>query len=104
MGTIRISITPRDRLLKVPKAWRRKFAEEAAELVITEGRYKEIMLRITGITLADLTGDSTAQTTQKTRRRHAVLAETEQPVEKCPPAAPPQKAGVSSVEQFMLIS
>ena len=58
----RISITPKEGLLKVPGNWRRKIAEEATEVLIQEGRYREMMARISGLTLADLTDEATDDT------------------------------------------
>lgn len=65
----RISITPKEGLLKVSPKWRRKFAEESAEVLILEGRYSEMMTRISGITLADLIGESVADSLGKDIKR-----------------------------------
>ena len=51
----RISITPQIKLLNVVPKWRRRFAEEAAEVILSEGRYKEIMFRIIGLSPTELT-------------------------------------------------
>ena len=61
----RISITPKEGLLKVPQIWRRKFAEAASEVLILEGRYKEMMAIISGLTLADLTGETPDDCSEK---------------------------------------
>jgi hypothetical protein len=71
----RISITPRKGLLTaVRPEWQRKFAEEAAEVIISEGRYSEMMTRISGITLADLSGEPNAVTQEKTTRQRKTKA------------------------------
>lgn len=49
--------------------WRKKFAEESAEVLISEGRYPEMMTRISGITLADLSGESVAGPLGKDTKR-----------------------------------
>ncbi len=54
----RISITPQKRLLEVPVKWQRRFAEEAAEVLLQEGRYTEMMSRISGLTHADFTAEA----------------------------------------------
>ena len=50
----RFSFTPGKELLTVNPKWQRRFAEEAAELMILEGRYTEIMRRISELTEVDL--------------------------------------------------
>lgn len=54
----RISITPREELLKVPKKWRRKFAEQAAEILIREGRSGEVLQQISELTTDYLSGEA----------------------------------------------
>ena len=54
----RISVTPGAQLRLVPNRWQAKFASESAEILIREGRYSEVLKSITGLTLADLTGES----------------------------------------------
>lgn len=70
----RISITPRKGLLLVKPEWQRKFAEEAAEVLMAEGRYSEMMSRISGITLADLSGEQDAVPPGKTTRQRKTKA------------------------------
>lgn len=53
----RVQISPKNAFLKIAPRWRREFAEEAVEVIMAEGRYTEIMTRITGLTLSDLTSD-----------------------------------------------
>ena len=83
----RISITPRKGLLLVKPEWQRKFAEEAAEVLISEGRYSEMMSRISGITLADLSGEQDAVPLGKTTRERkpkAALTVTLPPIVSVP--------------------
>lgn len=54
--TKRLSVTPRQGLLRVPPQLRRKFIEAACEILIEEGRMAEVLLKISGLTLEDLTG------------------------------------------------
>ena len=56
--TKRISVTPGAQLRLVPNRWQSKFASEAAEILIREGRSSEVLQSISGLTLADLTGES----------------------------------------------
>lgn len=53
----RISIRPGEGLLKVPKPWRKRFAEESAETVIREGRLGEILQKISGLSSDILAGE-----------------------------------------------
>ena len=53
----------------VKPEWQRKFAEEAAEVLMSEGRYSEMMSRISGITLADLSGEQDAVPPGKTTKQ-----------------------------------
>ena len=50
----RLSITPRDGLKKINSRWQRNFAEEAAEILIREGRTGEVLSRISGLTAQEL--------------------------------------------------
>lgn len=54
----RITITPRGQLMLISSRWQGKFAEEAAEILIREGRYGEVLQAISGLSLADLKGES----------------------------------------------
>ncbi|MGD9685361.1 MAG: hypothetical protein AB7U43_00025 [Desulfobacter sp.] len=51
----RISITPKQGLLSVHPPLRGKFAQTACEILINEGRMTEVLLKISGLTLEDLT-------------------------------------------------
>lgn len=55
----RLTITPRTELLTICKKWQGKFAEEAAETMIREGRSGELLQKIVGITADDLNGVTT---------------------------------------------
>lgn len=67
----RISVTPGVRLRLVPSRWQSKFASEAAEILIREGRSSEVLQSITGLTLADLTGEFlTLGETGKNKKKH----------------------------------
>lgn len=55
----RLTITPRTELLTISKKWQGKFAEEAAETMILEGRSGELLQKIVGITADDLNGVTT---------------------------------------------
>lgn len=65
----RVQISPKNAFLKIPPRWRREFAEEAVEVVMAEGRYTEIMTRITGLTPFDLTKEP-ASITPEARTKH----------------------------------
>lgn len=68
----RISITPGDQLRLVPNRWQAKFASISAEILIQEGRYSEVMQTITGLSLADLTGESlTLRETGKNKKKRS---------------------------------
>jgi len=54
----RISITPRDRLRLIPKRWQGKFAEMSAEIIIQEGRHADVLQKVSGLSLSDLSGES----------------------------------------------
>jgi len=54
----RISFTPGDQLRLIPGSWQAKFASESAETLIREGRRGEVLQTISGLSLADLKGES----------------------------------------------
>lgn len=54
----RISITPGKLLKSVPGCLMAKVASASAEILIREGRYGEILQVITGLPLADFSGES----------------------------------------------
>lgn len=53
----RISISPGDGLRRVPKPWRKKFAEESAEIIIRDGRYGEVLQKVSCLSPAILSGE-----------------------------------------------
>jgi len=54
----RISVTPGKLLKLVPDSLKAKVASASAEILISEGRYGEVLQAVTGLPLADLTGES----------------------------------------------
>ena len=61
----KITIYPNGKLLGIPANWRRQFLVEAGETILAEGRYAEIMEKITGLTVNDLLVPQT-ETAKKT--------------------------------------
>jgi hypothetical protein len=69
--TKRLSITPKPGLLSVTPRWRAKFAQEACEILINEGRMTEVLLKISGLSLEDLTGQPKTSTSRSSGRKQA---------------------------------
>jgi hypothetical protein len=67
--TKRLSVTPRQGLLRVPPQLRRKFIETACEILIEEGRMAEVLLKISGLTLEDLTDQPKPSTSRSYGRK-----------------------------------
>lgn len=70
----RVQITPKGAFLEVEPQLRKKFAEEAVEVVMAEGRHQEIVNRIitkiTGLTQPALTSEVATVKTVKTTRQN----------------------------------
>lgn len=69
----RVQITPKGAFLEVEPRLRKKFAEEAVEVVMEEGRHQEIVnrifIKITGLTQQALTSEVATVKTVKTTRQ-----------------------------------
>lgn len=67
--TRRITITPREGLLRVPEKLQSRFAEAAAEILISEGRRAYVFNQISGLTAIDLTEDPVSVMPAKTTKQ-----------------------------------
>ncbi len=83
--TRRITITPKEGLLGVPKELQSKFAVAAAELLISEGRRADVLSIISGLTASDLIEGPTLVTPVKTTKQRKPNAA--QPVAQTAPYA-----------------